>query len=215
MHFYLSSYKIGDKAEQLKQLFSANKSVGYIPNALDFTGADPQKREEHIKADVTVLTDLGLGVQVINLRDYFDRQIDLEKLLSTLGGVWISGGNVFVLRQAMSLSGFDEILTNLMPRKDFVYGGYSAAGCVLSQRMDAYQIVDDPTDTPYPEMPEILMDGLGILDYAFLPHHDSDHSETDDIAKEIAYCKKNNIPYKALKDGEVLILSILNTSDSV
>ena len=39
-----------------------------------------------------------------------------------------------------------------------------------------------------------------------LPHYDSDHPESEDIAKEVEYCKNNNVPYKTLRDGEVIIL---------
>ena len=39
-----------------------------------------------------------------------------------------------------------------------------------------------------------------------LPHYKSDHPESEDIDKEVEYCDKNNIPYKTLRDGEVMIL---------
>lgn len=207
MKFYLSSYKIGNEVEQLKKFFSGNKSVGYIPNALDFSKADPDKRQKHIESDMASLREVELDVQLLNLRDYFGKADALREKLNELGGVWISGGNVFVLRQAMRLSGLDTILHELSEQKDFVYGGYSAAGCVLSERLDAYKIVDDATDTPYPELKEVLWDGIGFLQYAFLPHYDSDHPESSDIEKEIKYCTDNHIPYKTLRDGEVLIIA--------
>lgn len=205
MKFYLSSYKIGNEVEQLKKFFSQNKSVCYIPNALDFSGVNPNKRQEHIESDMASLREIGLDVQLLDLRKFFGQTDILRKQLDALGGLWISGGNVFVLRQAMKLSGLDSILHELNERKDFVYGGYSAAGCVLSKRLDAYKIVDDATDTPYPEMKEVIWEGIGLLDYAFLPHFDSDHPESADIAKEIRYCTDNHIPFKTLRDGEVLI----------
>ena len=107
----------------------------------------------------------------------------------------------------MKLSGLDELLTEeLITRDDFVYGGYSAAGCVLSPSLTCYQIVDDPLETPYEESKEVLWDGLGLIDFAFMPHFDSDHSESADINKEIEYCTQHKIPFKALRDGEVLIV---------
>jgi len=39
-----------------------------------------------------------------------------------------------------------------------------------------------------------------------MPHWDSNHPESVDIDKEIAYCKENNIQYKAIRDGEVIII---------
>jgi dipeptidase E len=206
MKLYLSSYKIGDEAETLKKFFSDNKTVGYIPNAFDFTGVDPQKKHSHIQMDIASLKDLGLDVQLIDLKEYFGKKDLLQKKLTTLGGIWVSGGNVFVLRQAMKLSDLDELLKEFSKRKDFVYGGYSAAGCVLSKTLDAYQIVDDATDTPYENMKETVWNGIGLIDFVFLPHVNSDHPESFDISKEVQYCIEHHLPYKTLRDGDVLII---------
>ena len=59
---------------------------------------------------------------------------------------------------------------------------------------------------PYEECKEILWEGLGILDHIILPHYKSDHPESADIDKEVEFCKRNNIPFKTLRDGEVIII---------
>lgn len=204
MKLYLSSYKLGDRVEELKGMFSENKNVGYIFNALDFSSADPERRLKHIEKDMSELRTLGLVPEVIDLKDYFNEKIALVEKIATLGGLWISGGNVFVLRQAMKLSGLDEILKDLN-RDDFVYGGYSAAGCVLSPSMKGYELVDDATDLPYAEQKEVIWDGLDIVPYALLPHYDSDHPESDDVSRELANCIEKKIMFIALRDGEVII----------
>ncbi|MGD0511186.1 MAG: Type 1 glutamine amidotransferase-like domain-containing protein [Candidatus Micrarchaeaceae archaeon] len=104
----------------------------------------------------------------------------------------------------MKLSGLDKLLKN-MKRKDFLYGGYSAGGCVLSPNLKYLQIVDDPTITPY-KVKKVIWAGLGLIDYAFLPHYKSDHPESKDINRELAYCKKNKISFRTLRDGEVIII---------
>lgn len=207
MHLYLSSYRLGNKTEMLKEWFAANPVVGYIPNACDFSKADPIKKKEHDDWNLEALKELGLTVKVLDLREYFGKKEELRSILQSLGGVWISGGNVFVLLQAMKLSAFDDLLINEFSKKsDFVYAGYSAAGCVLSPDMRCYSIVDDATDHPYAGWSETIWDGLGLIDFAFMPHFDSDHSESADINKEVAYCEQHQIPYKTLRDGEVMIL---------
>ncbi len=207
MHLYLSSYKIGNKGEQLKAMISPGKKIGYIPNAGDYSHADPLRYKEVMTRDLQSLEELGIETRVLDLRKYFGKKDALRNILRNLGGVWVRGGNTFILRQAMKLSGFDELLIDeLMERKDFVYGGYSAAGCVLSPSLKCYTIVDDPSETPYEGWKEVLWDGLGILDFAFMPHFNSNHPESADVDKEIALCSKNNIPFKALRDGEVLII---------
>ncbi len=205
MKLYLSSYRIGDEPEKLVELFSANKKVGYIPNALDFTAADPQRRNAHIEKDMVGLSDIGLDPELLDLKDYFGKDQSLKEKIRTLGGLWVSGGNTFILRQAMRLSGLDIILQEGVGLEDFVYGGYSAAGCVLSPTLKSYAIVDDATDLPYDNQKEVLWDGLGLIEYAFLPHYNLDHPESEDMKKEVEYCIINNIPYKTLRDGEAII----------
>lgn len=158
MEFYLSSYKLGNETDKLVEM-SPKKRIGYIPNALDFTDADPVRREKHVQADVKSLEDIGLECEVLDLKDYFDDPEGLKEKLRELGAVFISGGNVFVLRQAMKLGGMDQILGG-MKDEEFLYAGYSAAGCVLAPDLHAYQIVDDATDTPYEGLDQVDFMGL-------------------------------------------------------
>ena len=206
MKLYLSSYKVGDEPEKLGALFSDNKIVGYVPSALDFTGADVERRRLHIEKDMQSLEQIGLHPVLLDLKEYFENKEGLKTKLSELGGLFISGGNTFVLRQAMKLSGLDDILINSEVPENFVYAGYSAAGCVLSPSLKSYSIVDDATDHPYEGQSEILWEGIGLIDFAFMPHYESDHPESGDIQKEIAYCEEHSIPYKTLRDGEVIII---------
>ncbi len=204
MKFYLSSYKIGNQGNKLKEMIP-NKKIFYIPNAMDFTAKDLERKKINMSNQINSLKQLGLEPEVLDLRDYFGKSKELFKKLDEVKAIWINGGNTFVLRQAMKLSGFDRyIQTNL--NNDFLYAGFSAALCILYKDMKSLQIVDDPYDFPYKEIKETIWEGLGILDYMILPHFDSDHPESEDIEKEVQYCIENNIPYKTLRDGEVIII---------
>ncbi|MGB4834173.1 MAG: Type 1 glutamine amidotransferase-like domain-containing protein [Candidatus Moraniibacteriota bacterium] len=206
MKFYLSSYKIGDYPEKLLALFSENKRIDYIPNALDFTKADAERRRLHIEKDMQSLQQTGLHPELLDLKEYFEKKEMLKTRLSELGGLFISGGNTFVLRQAMKLSGLDSILINSEVPENFVYAGYSAAGCVLSSSLEVYAITDDATDLPYKDQKETIWEGLHLIEYALLPHFESNHPESEDAAKELQYCITNSIPYRTIKDGEALII---------
>lgn len=215
MRFYLSSYKLGNEPEKLLALFSNNKSVGYIPNALDFTQADPQRRKEHIAKDMAGLREIGLAPSLLDLRGYFGNKEALKSEIQTLGGLWISGGNVFVLRQAMKLCGLDNILIRGETPHAFVYAGYSAAGCVLSSDLKGYSVysamASDVTDLPYAEQKETIWEGLNVIPFFFMPHYDSlSHPQTEEIQKEVAYCENHGIPYKALRDGEAIVIAEQN-----
>lgn len=201
MKFYLSSFRVGNKAEDLVRMVPGKK-IGYIANATDNLSLD--RNREHMISNIKELNELGLEPEIIDLKSYFGKYNELEAKLDELKAVWIKGGNTFVLRQAMKLSGFDKyILSNL--QKDFLYAGYSAAICVLYKNMYALQIVDDPYEFPYEEIKDTIWEGLGVVDHMLLPHFNSDHPESEDISKEVEYCKKNSIPFKTLRDGEVII----------
>lgn len=206
MNFYLSSYRLGDKKDQLRVLAPSDR-IGYIPNALDFTSRNAERAALHIVKDRDMIDACGFQSELLDLKDYFGKQDALRKKLDKLQAVFVSGGNTFVLRQAMKLSGFDDMLIEKATRGDnFLYAGYSAGVCVLAPRMEALQIVDDPNDFPYEGITETIWEGLGVVPYMVLPHYDSDHPESADIDKEVAYCLDKGIVFRTLRDGEVIVI---------
>lgn len=188
----------GKEKEKLLGLAPSNR-IAYIPNAVDCWPVSPERRQ----AQLDGLKELGFEPETLDLKEYFGKSDELKKKLDEIGAVWIQGGNCFVLRRAMQLSGLDMYIKNSLD-KNFLYAGFSAGPCVLSPTLKAFSIVDEPEKMPYGQY-EIIWDGLGILDKVFMPHYDSDHPESADIDKEIEYCKENGIDYIPLRDGEVLI----------
>lgn len=45
-----------------------------------------------------------------------------------------------------------------------------------------------------------------MLDYVIAPHYKSDHKESKDMDKVVEYMIDNKILFKALRDGEVIII---------
>ena len=204
MRFYLSSFKVGKQSGLLSSLYG-DGPVGYVANALDHV-SDEKWLNDWIAADIGQLAEAGVRAQLFDLREFFAANADIGSAVSALGGIWISGGNVFVLRQAMKLSGLDTFLLSDGVSSRFVYGGYSAAACVLSPSLRPYALVDDPDIHPYPQSQTTIWEGLGVLDFAFMPHFESQHPESELIDKEVAYCQEHGIPYQTFRDGEVLIV---------
>lgn len=205
MRFYLSSYKLGNEVDKLRELIPAkNKKTAFISNALDFSN-DFERRKKSEQSDIDDLTGLGLDVELVDLRNYFGRQDKLEKKLSECGVIWVRGGNVFVLREAMQRSGFDVILQRLVEKDDILYGGYSAGVCVLAPTLRGIDLVDDPHMKPYGDS-ETIFEGLNIIDYSIVPHYQSNHPESEKMEAVVEYMKKNGIPFKTLKDGEVIVI---------
>ena len=177
MKFYLSSYKLGNEIDALKALIPSNKKTAFISNALDFS-SDLERRKKSEQSDIDDLISAGLDVELVDLRDYFDHQDDLEKKLSEFGVIWVRGGNAFVLRAAMKRSGFDVILRQLIKKEGILYGGYSAGVCVLAPTLRGIELVDDPTVKPYGDDTETIFEGLNIIDYSIVPHYQSNHPES-------------------------------------
>lgn len=202
MKFYLSSFKIGNDPFQLKRLLPVSSKAIYISNALDF--AKPEIQRHHQEWDLRELKAIGIEAEILDLKKYFGHPADLRGKLKDLNLIYVSGGNVYDLRMAMQLSGLDEILKEMF-YSDLVYAGYSAAVCVLSPTLKGYDIVDRPNHKIYGDHATIW-EGLGLIDWQFSPHFDSDHAESKDINKEVDYFKKHQLSYKTLRDGEVIIV---------
>jgi len=206
MKMYLSSYRLGDNPEKLVALIGTNKKIAVIPNALDFS-TDIPRRNEGVQREIDDLNNLGLQAEEVDLRKYFGEQEELEQKLSKFGAIWVRGGNTFVLRRAFKESGMDEWLIRQRNNKELVYAGYSAGVCILSPSLKGLELVDDPiiVGEGYPK--ETIWGGLGLIDFAFAPHFESPgHPETEAVSKEVEHYKKEGIKYRALHDGEAIVI---------
>lgn len=202
MKYYLSSFKIGNCEKKLLQMTeNGNKNVAFINNALDFATDLIRKSDEIEIADIR---SLGFNVNILDLKQYFNKSNELEETLEQYDVIWVRGGNTFVLAQAMKLSGFaDIILRYHRNNREIVYGGYSAGICILGPTLKGIHLVNDPNQKPYGEQYQTIWEGLNIIDYVITPHYKSDLPEID---KVIEFLIKSRVPYKTLKDGEVIII---------
>lgn len=203
MKLYLSSYRIGDNPKKLMELFSANKKAAVIANAMDFL--EKSERDKSVQQEIDDLTKLGLTAEELDLRDYFDKSKDLNSKLNTYGIIWVRGGNAFILRRAMAQSGFDKLLRKKNKNPDFVYAGYSAGACVISPNLYGAELVDNPHRIPARYKSNVIWDGVGIINFFIVPHYRSNHPESAAVEKVVEYFTKKRMPFKMLRDGEVLV----------
>ena len=210
MKLYLSSYKIGNKTNELKKWLenSDNNNVALISNSRDIY-PDGEIKTTGIKNDAKELENLGFNVKYLDLREYFEKKENLIKDLQDVKAFYIIGGNTFVLRKAMYLSGFDELLLDYASDQSYLYAGYSAGICVLCKDMKVLAMMDDPEADPYNSNMSPIYKGVGLVEEVLIPHYKSDHKETEVASKTVEFCKKNNIRYKALCDGDVMIKEII------
>ncbi len=206
MKFYLSSLKVGNDSKKLQKLVGKNKSVAYIANALDFTG-DLDKRKYMEEKDMGDLRRLDFEVEKIELRKYFNKESELEEKIKSFGLIWVRGGNEFVLRQAMKLSGLDNILKKFLKEKiSIVYGGYGAGVTIIGPTLKGIELVEDLTLKPYLMLQYTVWEGLELIDYQIVPHHDKENPSQSAMNDLIEYYEKNKIKYKTIKDGESIII---------
>ncbi len=205
MKLYLSSYFLGNHPGELAKLVGSNKNVGIIMNAADFYGNE--KRPSYLANEIEKMKNIGLTAEELDLRDYFNNNGALKAKLESYGLVWVMGGNSFTLRRAMRMSGFDSVINDLVTNEILAYGGFSAGSCVATNTLKGIEHVDNPEQTPEGYDKEIIWEGLGFVDFSIAPHYRSEHPESEEIEKVVQYFEENNMPYRALHDGEVLVVN--------
>jgi dipeptidase E len=202
MKLYLSSMDFGDSPIKLAELLGDNKHAALSLNAADFYG--DEGRATYLRRFQDDLALLGITSEELDLRKYFGKKDELENHLKKFGLIWTSGGNTFILRSAMKESGLDEILPRLLKDNSVVYGGFSAGACVVCPTLRGIELADDPNEIPPSYPSTIVWDGIGLIDYHIVPHFQSAVGEIDEV---VAYYEKQNMKYKTLRDGEVIIVS--------
>lgn len=202
MRLYLSSFRIGDHPEYLLSMLGGKRRAAVVANSMDVY--------EHrgLETEFPALARLGIEAEEFDLRDYFDARDRIAEDLSRFDLIWVRGGNVFALRQAMAKSGADTALIDLLEEDALVYGGYSAGPCVLAPSLRGLDLCDDPAPVERMYGEPVIFDGLGVLDFAFVPHVDSpDHPETEALGRVAENYRREGIPHRVFRDGQVLVIN--------
>lgn len=208
MKLYLSSYRIGNKMDELKSWINQNDNkILVIPNATDLK-ENIIKKEKSILDKCQELENLGFDYKILDLRDYFGKKEKLVEEIKDYRAFYVLGGNVFALRIAMKLSGFDEYLKKISRLPNYLYSGYSAGICVLAKDLHGLELVDDCNKNPY-GYDGTIWEGIGLVDYLPIPHYDSiNHPEYHLIMDTVKRLDEQGIVYKTIRDGEVIVEEI-------
>lgn len=203
MNLYLSSYRIGGKGHLLRELGGSGKAF-VISNALDFS-TDAGRRRNGVAREINELGACGITAEALDLREFFGQQPLLRHHLEGASMLWVIGGNTFLLRRAMALSGLDLILHSRREDPDFLYAGYSAGACVLCPSLEGIHLADQPEAQADGYSGDVLWTGLGLIDYYFVPHFRCDHFESEAMEGVVSYYQQRNLPFQTLADGDVLL----------
>jgi dipeptidase E len=209
MRLYLSSFRMGNRPEQLRRLAGGSLEAAVIANAMD--GDPAPTRQAGVEREIAALSALGFRAEELDLRSYFDRPDAIEAALSRYGLVWLRGGNIFMLRYALHRSGADAALRGLLRRDALVYGGYSAGPCVLGPTIRGFEVTDDPSIVPTVYGDEPIWTGMDIIDFVIVPHVGSpEHPVSALLTQLAADYRAAGIPHRGLHDGEVLVINGTN-----
>jgi dipeptidase E len=201
---YLSSFKLGNQPEEFQRLVGPVRRAAVIVNALDNF---PDQRALWLDGQISALRNLGFSATELDLRLYFDHsRDDLGAIISGINAVWINGGNSFILRRAMKQSGFDLIIKDALAGDTLVYAGFSAGAVICYRSMHGLELVDDANDTPTGYDPEIVWQGLDLLPFTLVVHQGVDHSNPNSPHREMAFYDANAVPYRAIRDGQALVV---------
>lgn len=178
--------------------------VALILNAGDMLTEEYKlERFEVRKAE---LKEIGLEGFHLDLRKFFGKKEELKIEIGKYDAVLATGGNTFLLRRAMYDSGFDELIVPLIKKDKIVYGGWSAGSVIVSPTLIGLELADKPELVQEVYGKETLWDGLNLLPYAVVSHYRSDNPESPNTESMVEFFKEEGIPYKALSDGQVLIV---------
>ena len=161
-----------------------------------------------VERELASLADLGFGAVELDLRDYSGQEQRLRRELAEVSMAWLTGGNVFMLRHALSSSGADVAFRDLLAADALVYAGYSAGPCMLAGSLRGLEVVDDADAVTRTYGAEPMWDGLGLLNEAFVPHYRSPgHPESAAMEVVVARYRADGIAYRTLRDGQALVIN--------
>ena len=205
MKLYLSSYRLGNHADKLRELVGKpGARVAVSINAIDFS-TDTERTAAVLQRELDDMRSLGFEAEQLDLREYFKRDDIVEKM-AQYDLVWFSGGNTFILAKAFKQSGFDAVFEELIKQEKLIYAGYSAAFCVLPKSLHGVELVDDKDIVAGGYESGEIWEGVGLIDFYPIVHFRSDHPESDDVEKEYMFVRENNMAHKTFQDGDVYIV---------
>ena len=208
MRLFLASYRFGDFADDLVALAGGpGGRVAVISNALDFIPLEARAAYARTGYDqMQALRELGFEPFDLDLRGFFATPEHLAGALRDVALIWATGGNSFLLRRAMRLSRFDELIVRLLAEDRLVYGGYSAGAVVAGPHLHGVELMDPPglEVDAYPTQPTIW-EGLGLIDRPLVPHFRSDHPDSADADRVATALNERGELFETLADGDVLL----------
>jgi peptidase E len=195
----LSSSPInGEQAQELVNLVKKPKhsiKFGLIENALDVLPSNKVARIENVDN----MLRYGFDYQMIDLNVYQNNHVELFQMLEKMDVIWFGDGNVFYLNWLLQSTRAGDILKYLNSR-GVVFGGDGAGATVAGPTLKHFETISDQN-----LVPEIGLDGMGIINYVTIPHFDSqqNHRTLGELNKRLI---REGFQTLTLNDGQAFII---------
>jgi dipeptidase E len=199
VRLFLASSSPATPAPELVDLVGAGARVAVVANAQDGAGGGARRRvldEEH-----RLLDRLGFSSFELDLRRHFRRRGRLAGALAQADLLWVTGGNVFILRDALGRSGLDRLLAPRLAEDSLAYAGFSAGACVCGPSLRGLELADE-----LPRRRKPRWDGLGLVTFSVVPHYRSGTDVAREIEAVVGFLRARGMSYRALRDGEALVI---------
>ncbi len=203
MRLFLSSENLGKYPEEFLELLGSNKRLALVENAKDDWPA--KDRTQKVKEHLEQFKGQGFDVFEIDLRNYFGKPKELQKILSKCGGIFIAGGNTFILTRALRYSGADKLLYDMVRKNEIAFGGSSTGSIVATPSLKGTELGDQPEITPSGYKEETIWEGLDFVSYHIVPHYKSSWFGIEAEAM-LDFFKQHKMPYRALMDGQAVMI---------
>jgi dipeptidase E len=161
MKLFLSSMHPSNREAFLNLLTNqASLSAVIVPNGWDTYPAE--RKETELNHILSTLKDFGFTTELLDLT--VATKDSINEVLKNKSLVWVMAGNTFYLNFHLYSSGFAEVIKGHI-ETGLVYGGESAGAAVAGTTIHGVEKVDDPKESP-----EVIWEGLGLVDHGIMPH---------------------------------------------
>jgi dipeptidase E len=200
---YLSSFRLGQDRDALRDLVARTGRAALVFNACDVFG---DNRLRNLPREAQEIASLGFECEELDLRAYFADFEGLRQRLATYDLIWVVGGNSFVLARAMTQSRFGQAAFEPLDDGRLVYAGYSAGICVTAPDLEGIGLMDEPDALPdgYPK--DVRATTLGWVPWRIVPHWRSEHPEAPLADLAVEYLLTNGLPFRTLRDGQAIVV---------
>jgi dipeptidase E len=226
VRLFLASDELGNPAghgqltRALAELAGPVARIAVVANGRD--GEPPEQRRQRVAAEKASLEPLNAEVIELDLRDHVNGPdtgealtttdaaltdtdaalTDTDAALTDTDLIWITGGDMNLLRGLIRSSGLDSALRRRLGEDTIVYSGYSAGACLAGPALTVAELEGNPRAGN-----EVRWGGLGLVNATIVPHLPPAGAPDNDFVAIVKHLRGRGLRCHPLRDGQALVVS--------